>query len=70
MVVGPVLPAASETEFAYKTASSVPYEVHVTEIEIEVPVEAAGLNVQPVAVPLLNKSALESPSIDSPKLRM
>ena len=39
-------------------------------IEIEVPVDAAGLNVQPVAVPLLNKSELESPEIVSPKLRM
>ena len=69
-VAGPVLPTASETELARKTASSVPSEEHETEIEIEVPVDAAGLNVQPVAVPLLNKSELESPEIVSPKLRM
>jgi hypothetical protein len=69
-VAGPVLPAASETELARKTVSSVPSEVHETEIEIDVPVAVAGLNVQPVAVPLLNKSALESPEIVSPKLMM
>ena len=69
-VAGPVLPAVSETELARKTVSSVPSEVHETEIEIDVPVDAAGLNVQPVAVPLLNKSELESPEIVSPKLRM
>ena len=69
-VAGPVLPAVSETELARKTVSSVPSEVHETEIEIDVPVAVAGLKVQPVAVPLLNKSALESPEIVSPKLMM
>jgi hypothetical protein len=69
-VAGPVLPAASETELARKAVSSVPSEVHETEIEIDVPVAVAGLNVQPVAVPRLVKSEPVRPEMVSPKLMM
>ena len=69
-VAGPVLPAVSETELARKTVSSVPSEVHETQIEIDVPVAVAGLNVQPVAVPRLVKSEAVRPAIASPKLMM
>ena len=67
-IAGPEFPAASVVEFASKTTSSVPVEVHVTETEIDVPELAATVKMQPVAVPRLAKSELARLKTSSPKL--
>ena len=69
-VVGPVLLAASETAAAASLSATVPAEQEETVIAIDDPEAAAGVNTQPVAVPVLEKSAevkpetvLEKPSV-------
>ena len=57
--VGPVFPAASETAFAARRATTVPSLEHVTETVMLVPELALGVNTQPVAVPA---SLLKSPA--------
>ena len=69
-VAGPVFPAASVVESASKTTSSVPVEVHVAEIEIDVPELAPTVKLHPEAVPRFDKSSEDIPKIDSPKLMM
>jgi hypothetical protein len=69
-VAGPVLPAASVVESASKTTLSVPVEVHVAETEIDVPVLAPTVKIQPVAVPRFEKSELVRSKTSSPKLMM
>ncbi len=62
LVAGPVLPAPSETASASRRGMSVPSEQAVTTTSIEVPVDADGVNTQPVAVPWFVKSAAVMPT--------
>lgn len=70
-VGGPVLDAASRTEFAPSRAMTVPSEPHTTEIVTEFDaVEAAGVAVHPVAVPPKEKSPDAIPDTASLKVRV
>jgi len=60
-LAGPVLPAGSLTELAASLAITVPSEVHATVTVMDVPDDADGVNEQPVAVPVLEKSPLAIP---------
>jgi hypothetical protein len=66
-VVGPVFPAVSVTPLAAKRAITVPSEQLATVIVIELPLEADGVKVQPVAVPWLEKSPAAIPETLSEK---
>lgn len=70
-VGGPVLDAASRTEFAPSRAMTVPSEPHTTETVTEFDaVEAAGVAVHPVAVPPKEKSPDAIPDTASLKVRV
>jgi hypothetical protein len=69
--VGPVFPAASETAFAARRATTVPSLEHVTETVMLVPELVFGVNTQPVAVPAsLLKSPAAIPLTDSLNARV
>lgn len=68
---GPALPATSAMELAASFRSMVPFEHELTDTEITVPLEDAGVSTHPVAVPLLfETSAAVNPVIDSLKVNM
>ena len=67
---GPVLPAVSVTPLAARRATTVPSEQLATVTVIDVPEAADGVNTQPVAVPVLVKSAAAIPETDSEKARV
>lgn len=68
---GPVLPATSATELAANFRSIDPSVHELTDTLITVPLEDAGVNTHPVAVPLLfERSALVNPVIDSLKVNV
>ena len=69
-VVGPVLLAASETAAAAIRNTTVPAEQEETVIAIDDPEAAAGVNTQPVAVPVLEKSAAVKPEMASEKVKL
>ena len=69
-VAGPVLPAVSVTPLATRFATTVPSEQLATVTVIELPEAADGVKVQPVAVPVLVKSAAAIPETDSEKVRV
>jgi len=60
-LAGPVLPAGSLTELAASLAITVPSDAHATVTVMDVPDDADGVNEQPVAVPVLEKSPLAIP---------
>jgi hypothetical protein len=70
LLAGPALLAPSLIELALNRAATVPSLVHVAVTVNEVPDEADGENVQPVAVPVYVKSPLVSPEIDSEKAKV
>ena len=65
---GPVFVAASVTLFCASFAMTVPSDVHETSTRIVTPDVDAGENVQPVAVPVFEKSLADSPEMDSEKV--
>ena len=67
---GPVLPAWSATEPEDRRATTVPSEQLSTVTVIVVPLEADGVKVQPVAVPVFEKSPAVIPLTDSEKVRV
>ena len=67
---GPVLPAASLTELAASLPIKVPSEQEATTTVTTVPEEAEGVKTQPVAVPVLLKSAEVNPETVSEKVRI
>ena len=69
-VVGPVLLAASETAAAAIRNTTVPAEQEETVIAIDDPEAAAGVNTQPVAGPVFEKSAAVKPEMASEKVRV
>ena len=70
LAAGPVLPAVSLTPEAASLNIKVPLEQEETVIVIEEPEDAEGVNTQPVAVPVLEKSAAVNPEIASEKVRV
>ena len=70
LLAGPLLPAASETEEAASLNTTVPAEHEATVIVIEEPEAAEAVKAQPVAVPVLLKSAAVRPEIASEKVRV
>jgi hypothetical protein len=68
--VGPVFPAVSVTPLAASRAITVPSEQPATVTVIEVPEAADGVKVQPVAVPVLEKSPAVMPETLSEKVRV
>ena len=66
---GAVLPAASETAEAANLSTTVPSEQEATVIVIDEPELAEGVNRQPVAVPVLEKSTEVKPLTDLEKVR-
>jgi len=58
---GPVFATASLTESARSVATTVPSDAHATVTVMDVPDVADGVNKQPVAVPVLEKSSLVIP---------
>ena len=68
LLAGPLLPAASETEEAANLSTTVPAEQEATVTVIEEPEEAEGVKTQPVAVPVLEKSAEVKPETVLEKL--
>ena len=69
-LAGPILPAESVTEAKDRPKTTVPSEQEETVIVIEEPEAAEGENKQPVAVPVLEKSAAVKPETASEKVRM
>jgi hypothetical protein len=67
---GPILVAVSVTELAANLSTTVPSEQEETVTVIEEPELAEGVNTQPVAVPVLAKSAEVRPEIASEKVRV
>jgi hypothetical protein len=68
-VPGPVLDAASRTELAFRRATTVPSDEHVTLTVIEVLVdEPDGVNEHGVAVPVAEKSPAAIPDTGSEKV--
>ena len=65
---GPALLAASVTAPATSRGVTVPSEQPLTTTFTDVPVDADGVNTQPVAVPWFVKSAAAMPSADSPNV--
>ena len=70
LLAGPLLLAASETALAAKLKTTVPSEQEETVTVIEEPEEAEGVNKQPVAVPVFEKSAAVNPATASEKVRV
>ena len=66
-LAGPRLPAGSLTELEASLATTVPSDAHATATVMDVPDDADGVNEQPVAVPVLEKSPLTIPLIFSEK---
>jgi len=66
---GALLPAASETAEAASLSTTVPSEQEETVTVIEEPEVAEGVKTQPVAVPVLEKSAEVKPLTDLEKAR-
>jgi len=64
------LPAESATEEAARRSTMVPAEQLVTTTSSDDPEDAEGVNKQPVAVPVLEKSAAVKPEIFSEKSRL
>jgi hypothetical protein len=62
---GPWLLDEPTIEFAFSVATKVPGPVHVTVTVIEVPDVGVGVNTQPFAVPVFEKSDDERPDTDS-----
>ena len=69
-VVGPVLLAASETAAAAIRNTTVPAEQEETVTAIDDPEAAEGVNTQPEAVPVFEKSAEARPLIAFEKVRV
>ena len=69
-VAGPVLLAASETAAAASRNTTVPAEQEATVTVIDDPEAAEGVNTQPVAVPVLEKSAAANPEMASEKVKL
>ena len=67
---GPALEEVSATEAAASRKTTVPAEQEVTVTVIDEPAAAEGVNTQPVAVPVFEKSAEVRPVIDSEKVRV
>ena len=67
---GPLLPARSLTALPASLNITVPAEQEETETTIDEPELEAGLNTQPVAVPVLLKSAAVKPVMASEKARV
>ncbi len=67
---GPLLVAASLTELAANLDTTVPSEQEETVTVIEGPEAAEGVKTQPVAVPVLEKSAEVNPEMASEKVRV
>ena len=61
LLAGPLLPAVSDTAEAANLSTTVPCEQEATVTVIEEPEAAEGVNTQPVAVPVLLKSAEVNP---------
>ena len=69
-VAGPPLPAESVTDVDAKLNTTVPAEQEEAVTVIDDPEAAEGVNTQPVAVPVLEKSAEVRPVTDSEKVRV
>ena len=67
---GPLLPAESDTAEAASRNTTVPSEQEATVTVIEDPEAADGVKTQPVAVPVLEKSAVVKPLTDLEKVRV
>ena len=65
-----MLLAASETAEAASRSTTVPSEQEATVIVIDDPEAAEGVNKQPVAVPVFEKSAAPNPEIASEKVKV
>jgi hypothetical protein len=65
-----VLLAASETAAAASRNTTVPAEQEATVTVIDDPEAAEGVNTQPVAVPVLEKSAAANPEMASEKVKL
>ena len=70
LLAGPLLPGASDTAEAANLSTTVPSEQDETVTVIEEPEAADGVNTQPVAVPVLLKSAAVNPEMASEKARV
>jgi hypothetical protein len=70
LTAGPTLPAKSVTDAEDKPKINVPSEQEETVTVIEEPEADEGEKEQPVAVPVLEKSAEVRPVIDSEKVRI
>ena len=70
LLAGPLLPAASETAEAANLSTTVPAEHEAAVTVIDEPEAAEGVNTQPVAVPVLLKSAAVRPEMASEKVRV
>ena len=70
LVAGPVLPAVSLTPEAANLNTTVPSEHEETETVIDEPEAAEGVNTQPVADPVFEKSAAVNPATASEKVRV
>jgi len=64
------LPGASDTAEAANLSTTVPSEQDETVTVIEEPEAADGVNTQPVAVPVFEKSAAVNPEIVSEKAKL
>ena len=69
-LTGPTLPAESATEAEARLNTTVPSEQEAAVTVIEEPEEAEGVKTQPVAVPVLLKSAEVNPETVSEKVRI
>ena len=67
---GPPLPAESVTDVDAKLNTTVPSEQEAAVTVIEEPEDAEGVKTQPVAVPVLEKSAEVRPEMASEKVRV
>ena len=67
---GPILVAVSVTELAANLSTTVPSEQEAAVIVIEEPEAEEGVNTQPVADPVFEKSAAARPEIASEKVRV
>jgi len=70
LLAGALFPAASETAEAASLNTTVPSEHEEIVTVIEEPELAAGVKTQPVAVPVLLKSAEVRPEIASEKVKL
>ena len=67
---GPVLEAASLAPFAANLSTNVPSEQEATVTVIDEPEAEEGVKTQPVAVPVLLKSAAANPETASEKVKV